>query len=182
VAANTSQNSSSIISLTITLANIYIHQCEKLNFTVSNTFILGILKINCDPLLPISYNDIIDKPVTLQGKDGISTEALAFVTTPTYESNTLTIRDYEVENFGDPENGTAWENIPSFPLTITVTIPKTKITKYGLGSGWPTQSPRDWTSSFYDKKTFKSVPIYGQGKHLIPWNLAIMMLSLLRRV
>ena len=63
----------------------------------------------------------------------------------------MAIPNYEVENLGDPEIGTAWQNIVSFPLTVMVTIPKTKITRYQLGSGWPTQSPRDWTLSFFDE-------------------------------
>jgi hypothetical protein len=78
------------------------------------------------------FNDLIDKPVVLQGKDGISPEAPAFVSTTIYESNALAILDYEVENLGDPENGTAWENIASFPLTVTVTIPNKKNHKVSI--------------------------------------------------
>ncbi len=75
-----------------------------------------------DPI-QISYNDLTDKPALLQGeqgpagldstvpgpagKDGISPDASAFVSNPTYESNTLAILNYEVENLGDPEIGTA---------------------------------------------------------------------------
>ena len=77
----------------------------------------------------MSYNDLIEKPVVLQGKDGISPEAPAFVANAIYESNTVAIPNYEVENLGDPEIGTAWQNIVSFLLTVMVTIPKTKITR-----------------------------------------------------
>ena len=41
---------------------------------MSNIDLLGVFKINGDPLLPMSYNDLIDKPVVLQDKDGISSE------------------------------------------------------------------------------------------------------------
>jgi hypothetical protein len=58
--------------------------------------------------IPMSYDDLINKPVVLQGKDGISPETPAFALYPTYESNTLAILNYEVENLGDPEIGAAW--------------------------------------------------------------------------
>ncbi len=48
--------------------------------------------------------------------------------------------------------GTAWINIQSFPVTVTVTIPKTKVTKYQLGAGWPFQAPRNWSVNFLDER------------------------------
>ncbi len=66
--------------------------------------------------------------------DGVSPEAPGYDATPTYVSNTATDEGYGLENLNDLQVGTAWINIQSFSVTVTVTIPKTKVTKYQLGA------------------------------------------------
>ncbi len=48
------------------------------------------------------------------GVDGELPKAPTFVATPMYESNTVALLNYEVENLGDPEIRTAWQKIVSF--------------------------------------------------------------------
>ena len=57
-------------------------------FAVSNIDISGALKTNGDPLIPMSYNDLIDKPIFLQGPLGIAADAPGYLP-PNALSSTL---------------------------------------------------------------------------------------------
>ena len=85
----------------------------------------------------------------VDGVDGVSPYAPGWVATTTYTRNTQADVGFEVENL--EESGSIWTDIASFPLTITAPIPKTALIKYELGSGAPSQAPRDWSMSFFDE-------------------------------
>ncbi len=66
-------------------------------------------------LIEFAYNDLTEKPDLLQGEKGppgppgptgVTPDAPGYVATPTYESNTLTNEDCDVENLSDPQTGT----------------------------------------------------------------------------
>ena len=87
----------------------------------------------------------------IQGLKCDSPEESNYVTS-TYTSNHEAATGFGIINLGNLENKTSFTNIPSFRLTIAATIPKTKITKYQIGSKLPLQASRDWTLTFFDEK------------------------------
>ena len=77
----------------------------------------------------------------VDGVGGVSMDAPGWAASTTYTSNTQANIGFEVENLGD--SGSIWTDIAFFSIAITVTIQKTALIKYELGSGAPSQAPRD---------------------------------------
>ncbi len=43
----------------------------------------------------------------------------------------------------------------TFPVTISLNVPKSVVTSYRIGARFPSQAPEDWSVTFYDQEDFE---------------------------
>ena len=100
-----------------------------------------------------------DLDVSVQGPPGISPEDPDYLPpTPLtsalergyqYLSNNTPDAGYEVFGLSGDTSGVIFSNT-LFPLTISLNVPKSVVTSYQIGAGFPHEAPEDWTVTFYD--------------------------------
>jgi len=115
---------------------------------VSNIDISGVLKVNVDPLLPMPYNYLIDKPVVLQASPGIAADAPGYL--PPNSLSSALENDYQYVRNNEPDEGYAFFRHSGdegvlfmnvlLPAMISLNVPKSFITKYHITSGVPPQA------------------------------------------
>ena len=99
---------------------------------------------------PISYEDLVDKPVLLQGPPGIAADAPNYLP-PTalsselehgyhYVSNNIPDAGYEIFGLSGDSSGVLFTNPLVWPLTISPNVPKSALTKYQIAVGFPLQA------------------------------------------
>jgi len=71
-----------------------------------------------------------------------------------YVSNNEPDEGYEMFDLSG-DGGVFFTNTPVWPLTITLNIPKSKVSRYQIGAGLPSQAPVDWTVTFFDDENFE---------------------------
>ena len=68
-----------------------------------------------------------------------------------YVSNTTPDAGYEVFGLSGDTSGVVFSNA-TFPVTISLNVPKSVVTSYQIGAGFPSQAPEDWSVTFYDQE------------------------------
>jgi len=53
------------------------------------------------------------------------------------------------------DGGVLFNNALFWPVTISLNIPKSVVTKYQIGAGFPSQAPEDWSVMFYDAENLE---------------------------
>ena len=66
-----------------------------------------------------------------------------------YVSNNTPEAGYEVYGLSGDTSGVVFTNA-TFPVTINLNVPKSVVTSYQIGAGFPSQAPEDWSVAFYD--------------------------------
>ena len=100
-----------------------------------------------------------DLDIIVQGPPGVSPEDPGYLPPDPltsalergyqYLSNNTPDAGYEV--FGlSGGGGVSFTNALFWPITISLNVPKSQVTKYEIGVGLPSQAPQDWTVTFFD--------------------------------
>jgi hypothetical protein len=71
-----------------------------------------------------------------------------------YVSNNEPDEGYEIFELSG-NGGVLFTNALVWPLTITLNVPKSKVSRYQIGVGLPSQAPVDWTVTFFDEEDFE---------------------------
>jgi hypothetical protein len=105
-----------------------------------------------------------DLDVSVEGPPGVSLEDPGDLTpTPLtsvvergyqYVSNTTPDAGYEVYGLSGDTSGVVFTNA-TFPMTISLNVPKSAVTSYQFGAGFSSQAPEDWSVTFYDQEDFE---------------------------
>ncbi len=53
------------------------------------------------------------------------------------------------------DGGVLFTNVVFGPVTISLNVSKSVVTKYQVGIGFPSQAPEYWSVTFYDTEDFK---------------------------
>jgi hypothetical protein len=67
-----------------------------------------------------------------------------------YVSKNTPDAGYTVFGLSGDTRGVVFTNA-FFSLTISLNAPKSVVTKYEIGAGFPSQAPEDWSLTFYDQ-------------------------------
>ncbi len=50
------------------------------------------------------------------------------------------------------DGGALFTNALFWPVTISINVPKSVVTKYQIGAGFPAQAPEDWSVTIFDEE------------------------------